>query len=280
MQVAGAFCCKRLASKLKKGANYLKTEDINLYSPFVAAGTVTGVLHERANRPGADAFYYETTKSGTIVISVADGLGSATCGHIGSEITVKEAVFFLKSHLDRDAERKLPTPGTMKRTVRKARTSLERYASLKGHSIHDFATTLLVIAIEGGSVISAHIGDGAIVGSGDDEISFISRPEHGEYLNEIVPLTSKEWMNHLRINKPKNIFNAIALFTDGCEGASLERLDSKRNPLPGFFFPLFTYMKDNKDKRKVSRDITNFLNSEKMRSSSDDDKTLVLWVSE
>lgn len=266
---------------MKNNLKPVERKEVSMpYSPYVAAGTVQGPLHEKTGRPGADAFFYGTAKSGTIVIAVADGLGSAVFGNIGANISVTESVNFLIGRLNNEKTQKLPTPGTLKKATERTRTTLEKYADMHSYSIHDLATTLMIIAINDGTIISAHIGDGAIIGATEEGLIFISDPDHGEYLNEIVPLTSNDWKASLRIHKPSDTFSAVAVFTDGCEGASLEKKDRINIPLPGFFYPLFSYMKDNKDKNKVSDDITKFLQSEKMKNSSEDDKTLAIWVSE
>lgn len=66
----------------------------------IAAASVCGISHQRQGLPCQDAHAWEVLPSGTIVIAVADGAGSAMHSDRGSLIAVQAAIASLRDQAD------------------------------------------------------------------------------------------------------------------------------------------------------------------------------------
>src|SRR5439155_18174511 len=121
-----------------------------------------------------------------------------------------------------------------------ARDALEKLACAEDYPLADLACTLIV-AIAADGVCIAHVGDGAAVGWCNGEAYVLSPPAPTEYVNEVDPLTSDDWIDHIRPVVCADGVDAIGLFTDGCQHAALRRDNGHHRAHGGFFGPLFAY---------------------------------------
>jgi len=159
-----------------------------------------------------------------------------------------------------------------------ARNDLFKKAAMEICHVRELACTILLIIASQDGIAVAHVGDGAIVVKGSGFIKIISEPENLEYANVVVPLTSDEWEKSLRIHESAEPIDCIAAFTDGLQNAALKKLNATYQPFEAFFNPLFSYSLKIEDTDTAGNDIREFLMSEKVRGSSDDDMTLVISV--
>jgi hypothetical protein len=65
---------------------------------------------------------------------------------------------------------------------------------------------------------------------------------------------------------------------NGLQNAALKKVNTTYQPFDAFFNPLFSYSLKIEDTDTAGNDIREFLMSEKVRGSSDDDMTLVISV--
>ena len=243
--------------------------------PFVFGAAVTGESHVQLNTPCQDACAYEVFGS-SAAFAVADGLGSAKESDLGANIAVKAAVL--------EAGKLLAAPDAKPEEVAKAlvlasRAELEKAAAAKSIPLSDLACTLIAGVIRGDTATVAHIGDGAVVIKTGEGLKVLSRPGDSEYVNEGVPLTSREFARHLRVSGPVAGVLCLAAFTDGCQRASLVRSADGLVPHEKFFAPIFDYaLAEVADLSRAEAEIKALLASEKMGRVSDDDKTLVIAV--
>lgn len=141
-------------------------------------------------------------------------------------------------------------------------------------ALYNFATTLLVAVVSDGSVAAAQIGDGAIVLSDAEGIQALMLPDHGEYLNETVFLTSNDYKERARVVVlPHHGSRALALLTDGLEGLALNLAEGSAH-MP-FFAPLFRFAAEPD---ASEAELASFLESARVCARTDDDKTLLLAV--
>lgn len=140
------------------------------------------------------------------------------------------------------------------------------------------ACTIIIVLAFADTIHVAHVGDGAVVAKTNGEISLISKPEESEYINEVVPLTSKKWENSLRITSNVSNIECVTVFTDGCQRASLLQTKNGLQPYDRFFEPLFNYAQKLENLSKGELDIKDLLASQKMSELSEDDKTLLILV--
>ena len=97
---------------------------------------------------------------------------------------------------------------------------------------------------------------------------------NGEYANETYFITMDKWEKYLRIKEFNIEFDAIFLMSDGVTVVALDK-----SPKFGFFGPFIGWIKDkNKEDQEYRQGIVNTLASDRMRSQTDDDKTLVFMI--
>ncbi len=160
-----------------------------------------------------------------------------------------------------------------------AKLCLLRKAEEEGVKISDLATTLIVAAFDKNNLHSAQIGDGAIVIQSEGLLQLISCSLHSEYANEVTPITSDDFLDYLiEANVVDSKIDCLAVFTDGCQRASLKKGIDGYMPFEGFFNPVFNFASNITDIEKGNREIEEFLLSQKMTEHSEDDKTIVLAV--
>jgi hypothetical protein len=237
-------------------------------------------MHLQQEIPCQDACAYAATASDEIVIAVADGLGSAARSDTGASLAVASAFRSCMTSLESssDGERRLEE--VVRSAAAYAREELERHAQKVSCNLRDLGCTLIIAIATGRQFAVAHIGDGAVVGEINGILSLISSPGESEYTNEVVPLTSKEWQDSLRIASGESPIRGIAVFTDGCQRAAFRKEEDALVPFEGFFTPVFNYARKVTDAATGASEIAELLASAKLCEHSDDDKTLVVGVVE
>jgi len=246
----------------------------------VFGSSVIGPMHLQGAIPCQDACAYAATAEDAIIIAVADGLGSAAKSDAGASQAVASAFRFCMSALGSDADEERKLEEVVRGAAAYAREELERLALEESCNLRDLACTLIVAIATGRQFAVAHIGDGAVVGEIDGCLSLISSPGDSEYTNEVVPLTSKEWHNSLRIASGESSIRGIAVFTDGCQRAAFRKEEDALVPFERFFTPVFNYAREVSDAEVGADEIAELLASAKLCEHSDDDKTFVVGVIE
>jgi len=245
--------------------------------PPVLAATQTGCSHESSGAPCQDAFAWVEAGDRLLVIAVADGLGTAPRAEEGAAVAVEAAVNAALAACHEGPQAAL---GALARgSVEAARAALESLADDGEVPLSALATTLIVVAASGDRVCVAQVGDGAVVAEGPDALALLSAPAHGEYVNEVTPLTAETWAEAVRVSPEVAGVRALAAFTDGCEPAALRhRASGDLVPHEGFFVPLFEFARAVGAGASEEGELRDLLAGAKMAASSDDDKTLVLAI--
>lgn len=253
-----------------------ETKD-SLSLPYIIGTSVKGPSHEELGLPCQDAFAFRILEEGMVFIAVSDGLGSIPKSEIGAKCSVESAVEYItKNMINIDENLK----DLMENIVSFSRKSLENKAKEIGCCLEDLACTLIVVLASKDGVAVYHIGDGGVVGMVDNKLEIISEPEELEYANEVYPLTSQDWKEHLRYSelmKEKDI-KIVSVFTDGCQRAALQKIKGVYKPFYGFLSPIFDYAKKVSNIEEAGKDIQDLLNSEMLSDFSGDDKTLVIAI--
>ncbi len=246
----------------------------------VFGSSVIGPMHLQCEIPCQDACAYAVSGADTIVIAVADGLGSATRSDAGASLAVSSAFSFCMAALGPGSDEERRLEELVRDAARHAREELERFAEKDSSNLRDLACTLIVAIATGRQFAVAHIGDGAVVGEVGGLLSLISSPAESEYTNEVVPLTSREWQDSLRIASGEAAIRGLAVFTDGCQRAAFRKVEDALAPFERFFTPVFNYARQISDAAAGAGEIAELLASAKLCEYSDDDKTLVVGVIE
>lgn len=234
-----------------------------------------GTGHIRSGKPCQDYHGYRILDD-CIIAAVADGLGSASKSEEGSRLAVNACLEYLENTLD------LATPdildlscNIMRHAFLESKKVLRDKSLKENRHIREYATTMLILVAFPDLLITGHIGDGGIVGMKQDKtILTLSPPIKMEYVNDVIPLTSKNMINNLRIFVYEDSFSAIAMFTDGIQNMAL--FLAENTPHSPFFSPFFHAITKKMDTVSVSQDLADFLMSEKVCKRTDDDKTLLV----
>lgn len=245
------------------------------------AASVPGDSHLRRGMPCQDAYQVaELTgcglSSGGIVVAVADGLGSAPCADRGAQVAVDAAVTTLCASAALTwPKRSVAWRKLLAHAFAAARHALTMIAAAEERPLTDYATTLLVAVVTKQWLTVGQVGDGAIVARlRTGTIVTVSRPQRGEYANETRPLTSQDALTKVAyVCRPYPV-QALALFTDGVQSLCLD--GAAGTPYTPFFTPLFAQICQPVNRLEAEGALIHFLQSDRLRKRSDDDKTLVL----
>lgn len=244
------------------------------------SASVTGPSHERSGTPCQDScLTQELSRLGedSLIVCVADGAGSASRSDDGSrlacEALVEQATAFYDAHSGSFAQ---VGEAEALAWCREARFRIEQLADLRGENPREYATTLLAAFLSPGCAAFLQIGDGAIVARRGGAIGVVFWPQSGEYANTTVFLTGDPLDRNLQFAAAEGGFDDLALMTDGIERLALSF--EQRTPHPPFFDPLFQALRAAPDPAALAPELERFLDSDSMKSRSDDDKTVVLAV--
>ena len=242
----------------------------------IVGASATGPLHMINAMPCQDAFSYEVFPSGIGVIAIADGLGSAILSDFGARNAVDTAVSTVRRIISNRLNHDMNLEDIAKEAVLSARQGLEEKAVENKCKLKDMACTLIVVVIHRDSVAVVHVGDGAVIAKTDNGLRIISGPGEAEYVNEVSPLTGKDWEKSLRVTPAISGISVIMAFTDGLQRAALKKTPDGLIPFEGFCDPLFSYAKKVAAVKEAKDDIEGLLSSKKLCDNSEDDKTLVI----
>ncbi|MCC5610134.1 protein phosphatase 2C domain-containing protein [Nostoc sp. CHAB 5834] len=242
----------------------------------------TGVSHQKQDLSCQD--YGEYRLFGEVVIgAVADGAGSTKYSHLGSQIAVKEILGYLEKFEQEfsccslqsitESARKIFAEGTQQII-----SVLSNAAISNNCSINEFACTMIAFVATSEWIAAMQIGDGFLVVRLDDELSYqlIFHPDKGEFVNETSFITSKNVLAAMQVKAIAGTQKFICASTDGLENVCI----NLRNWLPfkPFFQPLETYLEQTHNPEQDKQYLIQFLESERLKSRTDDDKTLLLCL--
>ncbi|MEG8022992.1 PP2C family serine/threonine-protein phosphatase [Sphingomonas aerolata] len=240
-----------------------------------AATSQRGTAHA-ANNEGRQDAYRILAVDDVMIAIVCDGAGSTLHGRLGAVVTIRMLSARATAWIDR--YRRLPPPGIIEMWVAEVRLAIFVHAAARGCDMSEFAATLLLAISDGESTITAHIGDGAIVGrcAGAEAFVDLSWPESGEYASTTFFITDQA--PHLRIGVMTGVaIDRIAVLSDGLERLALGFADRTAHQpfFKNMFKPLTASIARGRDPL-VSGQLAAFLSSDSVNARTDDDKTLVL----
>ena len=219
--------------------------------------------------------------SDTLVAAVADGLGSAPLSgrgaRIATNVAVHQAALLVWREPQPVAPERLET--ILDLAVLSARRRIQQVAAREHEAPSQMATTLLLAIHTDNTMATAQIGDGAaVVSVQDGDFITFSKPERGEYANETHSLTSPRALQHCNIDiaVPQTPVSSIALMTDGMVSLTLAHPDQK--PHEPFFEMMTEWLRQHRGRPHPNQQLGELLQSEKIRSKTDDDTTLLLAV--
>lgn len=221
------------------------------------AAKATGADHRKYGEGCQDAWALRQRR-GVRVLAVADGMGSASHGALGSHLATQAAC--------------KGNDLTIPQRMRQARRALEQESRNRGIPMRQLGTTLLVVEQSSHGVMCGQIGDGAIVGWTGTHCVLLSNPGDCGACDLVDPLTSSSWKEAVRLSLTTQRLVALALFTDGLQRAALRRTPTGWIPHEGFFAPLFRHLETATDNAELQR----LLEGERLDTHTGDDRTLLL----
>ncbi|MBD2770990.1 PP2C family serine/threonine-protein phosphatase [Iningainema tapete] len=244
----------------------------------------TGVSHQKQDLPCQD--YGEYRLLGKVVIgAVADGAGSTEYSHLGSQIAVKEILAYLEKFEQKfscfsfqsiaQSVHKIFAEGTQQ-----VISVLSNQAISNSCSINELACTLIAFIATSDWIAAMQIGDGFLVFRlhNDPSYQLLFHPDKGEFINETTFITSSNVLETMQVQTIAGSQRFICASTDGLENVCI----NLRNWLPfePFFQPLENYLEQTNNPEQDKQYLIQFLESERLQSRTNDDKTLLLCLSQ
>jgi hypothetical protein len=243
----------------------------------ISGGRIPGRRHVQSGTPCQDAYaVLDQPERSRAAAAVADGLGSEPLSGTGSQVAADAALASLAKEAAWDL-------GALGRAFAAAHAALVDAAATLGFGVSALATTLQVAALDGGMVRAMMVGDGAVIlsraapaGALHLEVpALLLAPPDGGYANEVVPLTSASWQQHLRQAEGEG--DAALVFSDGLTRLLLAKGKAGWSPYAPFFDAFLPHL------RAPSFDahlVQGFLARPEVDRSWDDDKCLVVLAHE
>jgi hypothetical protein len=219
-----------------------------------------------------------------VALVASDGAGTAKFSDQGSRLVTDEIAKCL-IHLSEECDRRAPGAWVSDRVIQDIVSVRERLRELAGSdNIGDYHCTLSAALVGPTGGFTIHLGDGAIFGGaagrqqgGVIDLSnehFVSAPQNGEYANETVFLTEKDWIRNLRI-QPVAAIDWVMLGTDG--GMALAMVGESK-PKSGFVVPVIRALIQEPDFASRCRALARILDDRQADRLTNDDKTLIAAV--
>ena len=252
---------------------------------IIAAASVRGRGHEQTGTPCQDSSAVLLSPNGKWVALVAsDGAGTAKYSDTGSRLVADEIAKCL-IHLSEECDRRAPGAWVSDRVIRDIAAVREQLRGLAASdNISDYHCTLSAALVGPTGGLTIHLGDGAIFGGAADgkqanvidlaNDHFVSTPQNGEYANETVFLTERDWVKNLRIH-PIAAVDWVMLGTDG--GMALAMVGESK-PKSGFVVPVIRSLSRDPDFESRCRSLAGILDDRQADRLTNDDKTLIAAI--
>jgi serine/threonine protein phosphatase PrpC len=244
----------------------------------------TGTRHQKQQQPCQDYGSYCLLNNNEVIVgAVADGAGSAKYSEIGAKLAVYQVMaIFREIALSPQKDKRLSQPlndqeakKLFSKILQEVLITLEEHANQENYVIDDLACTLLVFLATPDWLAAMQIGDGFIVvGLEGEEKKLIFQPDKGEFVNQTTFVTSPNALEEMQVNVLSGNQRFICASTDGLEKVAITM--SNWTPFQPFFRPLEQYLQETPDPEQNDEYIQGFLESERLNTRTDDDKTLLL----
>lgn len=235
-------------------------------------GRVTGASHERRRQSCQDSCRAES-EGGVFFAVVADGAGSAPHGAQGAQIAVNAVYRQFQKDAGMTDIIKCVSDG-----AREARDKITGTARDKARPVAEYATTLLVVALGPSGGAALQIGDGLIAyRTADSGWAAFMPPQHGEYANTTRFLTDATSEIDAQEICPRNRIVSIAVMSDGLERLAMVTATEEIHApfLDRLSSPLIAIPHVGRQ-TGLSKRLEAFLQSDRVRSRTDDDLSIVV----
>lgn len=241
-----------------------------------------GTRHQQKQLPCQDYGSY-LLQSDTIIGAIADGAGSAKHADIGAQLAVKTALATLNQwsdpwsavdgHVMAEEAQSLFTD-----LLQVVLAALEIEAETGEYRLQELGCTLLSFIATPHWLACMQIGDGFIVTQGEqmDTFDLLFEPIKGEFINETVFVTSESALEYMQVAVRTQPYPFVCAATDGLEKVAIRFQDWQ--PFAPFFNPFLQCLRSVPDAADRQAYLETFLESERLNTRTDDDKTLLLCL--
>ena len=242
---------------------------------YLGGVSVPGQDSDKKIKTNQDSFYIFKKKN-SISLIVCDGAGSAKFSHLGAKAFSKNlGRFCLKNSVQFTQEEIIDH---IKKGIKHIFKLLLRFSKIFKLNAckKDFATTILgFVQFSERLSIGFHIGDGSLIFLSKEEktISFLSKPENGEYINQTFFITDDNWEEKLRFFKIDFKYEVLLAMTDGVTAMALKN----NMPFGGFINPIINFLVSHSDEKCIEA-LKSSLSSLKATQISNDDKTFAWFL--
>jgi serine/threonine protein phosphatase PrpC len=243
----------------------------------LAAAQQRGTSHETTGEVCQDAYSLAMLSPEVLIVAVADGAGSARYAQVGASLAASRAAMQLCARLaERDfAFDEENLKNALREALTAAREALDAEAAAREARPHDLATTLILMVARPELIAVSQIGDGAsVIANEAGELIALTLPPVGEYINESTFITSSGALREAQTTVWHGRAAQLAAFSDGLQLLCLKWPEC--TPHEPFFSPLFNFIRTTPDEVRAGQELSDFLNSERIKELTDDDLTLVL----
>ncbi|WP_026734462.1 PP2C family serine/threonine-protein phosphatase [Fischerella sp. PCC 9605] len=243
----------------------------------VVAASVCGTSHIKNKQLCQDAHHFLILPDNILVVSAADGAGSAILGKVGAMVATETAVETIST---KEVTRRMLTNDAVVRSLLTeamltAKQAVEEEAVACNKQPQDLASTLIVVIATPEIVAVAQIGDGVAVAKDSiGNLIALTTPDNGEYMNETIFLVSPGAMEKVQVRLWRQPIVNVGVLTDGLQLLAMNMAVSA--PHKPFFVPLFDFVASAEDKIVAKEQLVKFLRSERISQRTDDDLTLVI----
>jgi hypothetical protein len=214
-----------------------------------------------------------------MVVVVSDGAGSAAYSDVGSGLATETLLELIAHYFENDGRLERIDRQQAIAWVNETAEALIARAKENGHSVRDYACTVLGAIVGEKSAAFLQIGDGAIVVKAHREEgwTYVFWPQHGEFANTTNFIISPNVLDIMEFDHTGGELDEFAMFSDGIEKLVLhEASKSVHDPFFDAIFPPVRASAAIGLDRKLSEGLEKYLGSPKICERTDDDKTLVL----
>jgi serine/threonine protein phosphatase PrpC len=243
----------------------------------VLAASVCGTSHLKNKQLCQDAHHWQRLSDNILVLSVADGAGSASWGKVGAMIAVETAIDNLatKTITRRSLADDAVVRNLLIEAMISAKIAVEEEAVACEKQPPELASTLIIAIASPELIAVVQIGDGVAVAKDvEGNLAAITVPEHGEFINETTFLTSPNAIESAQMRFWRQEIVNVGILTDGLQMLAMNMAIGA--PHKPFFLPLFDFVANIEDKTVAKEQLVKFLRSERITQRTDDDLTLII----
>ncbi len=239
-----------------------------------------GQSHIDSGKPCQDrCFHAYIPESGTLVIAIADGVGSCALSDLGADTAVHAAVKFINKALREQAaqgQRIDPASASLilRNAMQYAYDQVERKANEHEQLLYSLQSTLTIAIYDGTDLYFAHAGDDGIVVLNEAGTLALATSRHkGEEASSVYPLQNTPTWQFGMVSSVA----AFVMATDGVLDAFVKSSFENDRVYYPFIEPLLTTEYRNEDTvKQTGGDLFAYMKGKEYRAVVTDDITVAV----